>query len=88
MTCHDALPLPPLSTEVGTSMEQVHMVADPWDSQTIHECRVSFAVCLPNSLYFQTEHTLKSRASGSSYFCITLYRYGQPLFILRKFGVL
>ena len=23
-----------------------------------------FAVCLPNSLYFQTEHTLKLRGSG------------------------
>ena len=56
MTCHGALPLPPLSTEVGTSMERVRMVADPWDLQTIHECRVSL-LCVFKIVYTSKQST-------------------------------
>lgn len=46
-TCHVVLPLPPLSTEVETSMAGVLMVVEPWGSETIHECKVSLEhVCL------------------------------------------
>ena len=50
-TCHVALPLPPLSTAVETSMAGVLMVVEPWGLETIHECKVSLMwVCVSNSV--------------------------------------
>ena len=64
-TCHVALPLPPLSTAVETSMAGVLMVVEPWGSETIHECKVSL-MCVSNSASLvcinQMDYTLKQSA--------------------------